>query len=67
MQIVKHNGTMQNRDDLISHKELCYYWLKLVERIDLISSKELQPLLTEANELIKIVAKSVITVKGGGR
>jgi len=43
------------------------YWLKLVERSDLISSKELQPLLAEANELIKIVAKSVITAKGGGK
>ena len=42
------------------------YWLKLVERTDLISGKELQPLLAEANELIKIVAKSVITAKGGG-
>ncbi len=43
------------------------YWLKLVQRSDLISSKELQPLLAEANELIKIVAKSVITAKGGGK
>ena len=41
------------------------YWLKLVERTDLISGRELQPLLAEANELIKIVAKSVITAKGG--
>jgi hypothetical protein len=43
------------------------YWLKLVEKTDLISGKELQPLLAEANELIKIVAKSVITAKGGGK
>ena len=43
------------------------YWLKLMERSDLISSKELQPLLAEANELIKIVAKSVITAKGEGK
>ncbi len=43
------------------------YWLKLVERTDLISGKELQPLLDEANELIKIVAKSVITAKRGGK
>jgi len=42
------------------------YWLKLVERSDLISGKELQPLLAEANELIKIVAKSVITAKREG-
>jgi len=38
-----------------------------VERSDLISGKELQPLLVESNELIKIVAKSVITAKGGGK
>ncbi|MBO8131131.1 MAG: four helix bundle protein [Candidatus Marinimicrobia bacterium] len=42
------------------------YWLKLVERSDLISGNELQPLLAESNELIKIVAKSVITAKGRG-
>ena len=40
------------------------YWLKLVERTDLISGKELQPLLAEAKELIKILAKSVVTAKG---
>ena len=33
----------------------------------LISGKEPQPLLAEANELIKIVAKSVITAKRGGK
>lgn len=43
------------------------YWLKLVERTDLISGKEMQPLLDEANELIKIVAKSLITAKGVGK
>ncbi len=43
------------------------YWLKLVERTGLISGKELQPLLDEANELVKVVAKSVITAKGGGK
>ena len=40
------------------------YWLKLVKRAELIASKDLQPLLSEADELIKIVAKSVITAKG---
>jgi len=39
------------------------YWLKLVERTDLISGKDLQALVDEANELTKIVAKSVITAK----
>ena len=40
------------------------YWLKLAERSELIPSKDLQPLRNEADELIKIVAKSVITAKG---
>jgi len=38
-----------------------------MERSDLISGKELQPLLAESSELIKIVAKSVITAKGRGK
>ena len=40
------------------------YWLKLVERTGLISGNELKALVDEANELTKIVAKSVITAKG---
>jgi len=43
------------------------YWLKLVEKTNLISGKELRALADEANELIKIVAKSVITAKGRGK
>ena len=39
------------------------YWLKLLKRTDLIPVKELQPLLDEADELIKVVAKSVVTAK----
>ena len=39
------------------------YWLKLMKRIDLIDGKELQSLLSETDELTKIVAKSVITAK----
>ena len=39
------------------------YWLKLAERSELIPGKDLQPLWNEANELIKIVAKSVVTAK----
>jgi len=40
------------------------YWLKLLEKTDLISGKELQALRDEADELTKIIAKSVITAKG---
>lgn len=43
------------------------YWLKLLERSKLIPSEDLQPLLSEANELVKIVAKSVITAKSKGK
>ena len=39
------------------------YWLKLTKRSELIPSKDLQPLWNEADELTKIVAKSVITAK----
>jgi four helix bundle protein len=39
------------------------YWLKLLERSKLILSEDLHPLLSEANELTKIVAKSVLTAK----
>jgi four helix bundle protein len=41
-----------------------FYWLKLINRAELIPAKDVQPLLGEANELVKIVAKSVITAKG---
>ncbi len=46
-------------------KELCesLYWLKLIGRAKLIPSEDLHPLLREADELVKIVAKSVITAK----
>lgn len=40
------------------------YWLKLAERAELAPANDLQPSLNRANELIKIVAKSVITAKG---
>ena len=40
------------------------YWLKLVKRASLIPDEDLQPLLSEAEELAKIVAKSIITAKG---
>jgi four helix bundle protein len=43
------------------------YWLKLAGKSGLLPGEILQPLLGEANELIKIVAKSVITAKGSGR
>ena len=35
------------------------YWLKLVKRASLIPDEDLQPLLSEAEELAKIVAKTL--------
>lgn len=40
------------------------YWLKLIEKSGLVSSDNLTSLLNECEELIRIVAKSVITAKG---
>jgi len=42
------------------------YWLRLIRKSGLISDEGLLALSTEADELIKIVAKSVITAKGKG-
>ena len=39
------------------------YWLRLIKKASLTSDEHLQPLLNEAKELVKIVAKSVITAK----
>lgn len=41
------------------------YWLKLLKKIEVPHSYDLQPILNEANELTKIIAKSVITAKVG--
>jgi len=43
------------------------YWLKLVRRAGLIPDGDLQPSLSEAEELAKIVAKSIITAKNKER
>lgn len=39
------------------------YWLKLIKKVSLISDEHLQPLLGEAKELVKIVAKSIVTAR----
>ena len=41
------------------------YWLKLIKKVKLISGEDLESLLNEAHELVKIVSKSIITAKGG--
>jgi len=40
------------------------FWLKLSEKCSLIDTQELQKILQEAEELVKIIAKSIITAKG---
>lgn len=40
------------------------YWLKLLHKAEIITNEEPSSILTETEELIKIVAKSVITSKG---
>ena len=39
------------------------YWLKLIKKASVISDEHLQPLLDEAKELAKIVAKSIVTAR----
>jgi len=41
-----------------------HYWLKLLERVGVSSDIQLPSLLKESDELVKIIAKSVITAKG---
>jgi four helix bundle protein len=43
------------------------YWLKLAERAELVPRSDSQPSLNKSDELIKIIAKSVITAKGRGK
>ena len=40
------------------------YWLKLVKKAELSSEEDCDLLIQEADELTKIIAKSVITAKG---
>lgn len=41
------------------------YWLRLVKKTESVSDERVESLLAEAQELVKIFAKSVITAKGG--
>lgn len=43
------------------------YWLRLLKRASQAFEHHLEPLLKEADELVKIFAKSVITAKGQDR
>lgn len=39
------------------------YWLKLLKKSNLISAKNIKEVLNEADKLVKIIAKSLITAK----
>ncbi|MDQ7798832.1 MAG: four helix bundle protein [Candidatus Edwardsbacteria bacterium] len=41
------------------------YWLRLIRKAQLVPDAQTEGLLNEANELVKIIAKSVITAKRG--
>jgi four helix bundle protein len=43
------------------------YWLKLIQRAEVGLGTEVKPLLDDGDQLIRIIAKSVITAKAGGR
>ena len=49
----------------ITLKELreTVYWLKVIERADLIPSRLLSEIVQEGEELCKIIAKSILTVR----
>ena len=39
------------------------YWLKLIRKSALIPDERVQPLLSEAEELVRIIAKSIVTAR----
>jgi four helix bundle protein len=39
------------------------YWLKLIRKSALIPDERVQPLLIESEELVKIMAKSIVTAR----
>jgi four helix bundle protein len=41
------------------------YWLKLIHRTGLMTKEDLDPMLTEANRMANIIAKSIVTAKKG--
>ena len=40
------------------------FWLRVVQRTELISHRKVEPLIDECEELCAIIAKSIITAKG---
>ena len=43
------------------------YWLKLLKKAELLAEKDIFPILQEADELVRIVGKSVVTAKSRGK
>jgi len=61
----------ENKADFIHKMQLVLkklreslYWLKLIKKSELSQDEEIRNLLHETDELIKIIAKTVITAKG---
>jgi hypothetical protein len=67
VRIIKLTTKLNKMQIVLKELRESLYWLKLLERSKLIPSEDLHPLLSEANELVKIVAKSVITAKSKGK
>lgn len=49
----------------LAQKEACEtkYWLRLLEESEIVSSSKLKDIISEIDELTKIIAKSIITAK----
>lgn len=43
----------------------CRFWLRLVSRAQLVSSKHTEPLIQECGELCAIIAQSILTARAG--
>ena len=43
------------------------YWLKVIKKVELVSSKKLQNILNESEELSRIIAQSIITAGKTGK
>ena len=61
----------QSEKDFLSKLSIAYkearetiYWLKLLKETDYISKNEFESLFNEADEICKILAKIIITLKG---
>ncbi len=64
----------ESADDFVHKMSICFKelkesrrWLKLIKRVPMLTPEEVDPLLAETEELIKIFASSIRTAKGERR